>query len=144
MLKFFGIFTEKHQLWSLILIKFHVWSPEDCCKTYLTSMMELFLLRLNHILKTYLIGCIFYTIHFFAKKNYNCENFWRKSLLLRIEKIFLSKFEIMQWNAVISKEGFLNYHRLNVSKPLHCFLLSLFQILWSKQIFKDNGGLLIS
>ena len=37
-----------------------------------TSMMELFSLRLSHILKTYLsklpLGSIFYTIHYFVKK----------------------------------------------------------------------------
>ena len=31
-----------------------------------------------------------------------------ESLLLTIEQFFFSKFEIMQWNDIISKEGFLN------------------------------------
>ena len=34
------------------------------------------------------LGCIFYTTLSFAKKPYKCENFWRKSLLLRIEQFF--------------------------------------------------------
>ena len=75
-----------------------------------TSMMELFSLPLNqNVLNSIklLLGCIFYITHFFAKK-LTTENFWRKSILLRIEQIFLSKFEITQWNAVMSKEGFLN------------------------------------
>ena len=67
-----------------------------------TSTMELFSLRLNHILKTYsirsncLLGSIFYTTR---EKTYNCENFGRKSLLLTIELLFF--FEIrnyaMEW-----------------------------------------------
>ena len=76
-----------------------------------TSMMELFSLQLNHILKSKLnsiklpLGCIVfcYTTQSFVKKTYNCENFWRKSLLLTIEQFFFSKFKIMQWNTVINK-----------------------------------------
>ena len=59
--------------------------------------MELFSLWLNNTLKTYsvrsncLLGSIFYTTH---EKIYNCENFWRKSLLLTIERSF---FEIRNY-----------------------------------------------
>ena len=76
-----------------------------------TSMMELFSLWLNHILKTYsigsncLLGSIFYTTR---EKTYNCENFRSKSLLLTIERFFFLKFEITQWSSVINKAGFLN------------------------------------
>ena len=42
------------------------------------------------------LGCIFYTTLSFAKKPF-----------VKNRAIF-SKFEITQWNAVISKEGFLN------------------------------------
>ena len=59
--------------------------------------MELFLLRLSHILKTYLIelplGSIFYTTHPFLKK-LTTENVWRKSLLLTMEQFY---FEIQNY-----------------------------------------------
>ena len=74
--------------------------------------MELFSLRLNHILKTYLIGLIplgsnFCKTHPFMKKLATVKTSG-ESLLLTIEQFFFSKFEIMQWNDIISKEGFLN------------------------------------
>ena len=66
-----------------------------------TSTMELFSLRLNHVLKTYsirsnrLLGSIFYTTH---EKTYNYENFGRKSLLLTIEHLFLEiRNYAMEW-----------------------------------------------
>ena len=67
-----------------------------------TSTMELFSLRLSHILKTYLIrsNCllrsIFYKTHSFVEKTFNSENFGRKSFLLTIKHFFFSKFEITQ------------------------------------------------
>ena len=67
-----------------------------------TSTMELFSLRLNHILKTYsvrsncLLGSIFYTTR---EKTYNCENFGRKSLLLTIEHFFFKiQNYAMEWH----------------------------------------------
>ena len=65
-----------------------------------TSTMEPFLLWLSYILKTYLIdeiaflGSIFYTTHSFIKKNYNCENFKRKSILQTMEQF---SFEIRNY-----------------------------------------------
>ena len=76
-------------------------------------MMELFSLRLSHILKMFSrIAFRFLFLHNspFREKTYNSENIRRKSLLLTVEHFFSSKFEIMQWNGItiISKEGFLN------------------------------------
>ena len=92
-----------------------------------TSTIELFSLRLNHILKAYsilsncLLGYIFYTNR---EKTYNCENFGRKSLLLTIEHFFFLKFKIAKWSGVINKEGFLNQHLL--SAKLAAFFPFLF------------------
>ena len=101
------------------------------------STMELFSLRLNYILKAYLTrsNCLqipFFTQHTLREKTYNCENF----CLVNNRTISFSKFEIMQWNDVINKKGFLNQHLLKLLKLLHCFLFSLFQILLSKQLQK--------
>ena len=57
-----------------------------------TSMMELFSLRLSHVLKTVNsielpLGSVFSATHPFVKK-LNSENFWRKSLLLTMERFF--------------------------------------------------------
>ena len=105
-----------------------------------TSAMELFSLPLNHILKTYLIrsNCLqvpfFYITRFFLKKLTTVKTLG-ESPLLTIEQLF-SKFEITQWKGVINKEGFLIQPMLKVLKLLHCFLFSLFQILWSKHLQK--------
>ena len=73
-----------------------------------TSAMQLFLLGLSHILKTYLIRSNSLQVPFYTQltlllKNLNCENFGRKSLMLTIEQFF-SKFEITEWNGVITKK----------------------------------------
>ena len=74
-----------------------------------TSTMELFSLRLNHILKTYsvrsncLLGSIFYTTR---EKTYNCENFGRKSLLLTIEQFFLRNSKLRNGVASSIKKDF--------------------------------------
>ena len=82
-----------------------------------TSSMELFLLWLSHILKTYLI-----------RSN------------------FFSKFEITQWNNVTTKNElrFFKLASLKVLKLLESvffFFFSLFQTLWSKHCCKNNGVL---
>ena len=43
----------------------------------------------------------------FHEKPYNAEIFGKKSLSLTVEHFF-PIFEIMQWNGIINKEGFLN------------------------------------
>ena len=58
-----------------------------------TSMMELFSLRLSHILKVVNsiklpLGSIFLHNSPFHEKTYNSENFGRKSLLLTMEHFF--------------------------------------------------------
>ena len=58
-----------------------------------TSMMELFSLRLSHILKVVNsiklpLGSIFLHNSPFQEKTYNSENFGRKSLLLTMEHFF--------------------------------------------------------
>ena len=73
-------------------------------------------LHLNHMLKMYLI----------REKTYNCENSRRKSVLLTMEQFDFSKFEILQWNGIINKEGFLNQHLLQVLKLLVFVLFSFF------------------
>ena len=77
-----------------------------------TSTMELFPLWLNHILKTYLIRLnflhsIFYTTHSFVKKLTTVKISGEK-VFFNNRTIFFLKFEIMQWNGVIDKQGFLN------------------------------------
>ena len=74
------------------------------------STMELFLLRLSHNLKTYLIRSNWLSVPYFlhnspfSEKTYNCENLARKSLLLTMEQnFFFSKSEITRWNGVITK-----------------------------------------
>ena len=73
-------------------------------------------LRLNHMLKMYLI----------REKTYNCENSGRKSVLLTMEQFDFSIFEILQSNGIINKEGFLNQHLLQVLKLLVFVLFSFF------------------
>ena len=69
-----------------------------------TSTMELFSLRLNHILKSTLYDQIAFRFHFlhnvpFWQKACNCENFGRKSCLLTIEQFFFFKIRnyAMEW-----------------------------------------------
>ena len=74
--------------------------------------MELFPLWLNHILKTYLVRfnflhSIFYTTHSFVKKLTTVKISGEK-VFFNNRTIFFLKFEIMQWNGVIDKQGFLN------------------------------------
>ena len=47
-------------------------------------------------------------MYLIREKTYNCENSRRKSVLLTMEQFDFSKFEILQWNGIINKEGFLN------------------------------------
>ena len=62
-----------------------------------TSAMELFFISVKPYFKNILnsielpLGCIFYATQSFVKKAYNCEKFWRKSLLL-IEHCFFCFF----------------------------------------------------
>ena len=82
------------------------------------STMELFLLRLSHILKTYLIRSNWLSVPYFlhnspfSEKTYNCENFARKSLLLTMEQNFffrnLKLRDGMASSPKMNKEGFLN------------------------------------
>ena len=72
------------------------------------------------------VGSIFYTTQPFGKKLVTVET-WVKKSFLTVEKIFSSKFKIMQWNGVINR-GFLNGHLLKVSKLLVFVLFSLFII----------------
>ena len=114
----------------------NVIGPQDCCKTYLlhallgvylslvkpckvmfteaylepsqTSMMELFLLWLSHILKMYLIqsNCLqdpFFTNHPFLEKLPTVKSLGEKSFVNN-GTIFFSKFEITQWNGIITKK----------------------------------------
>ena len=53
------------------------------------------------------LGSVFCTTYPFVKK-LATEKFVRKSLLLAIEQFLFLKFEIMQWNGIINKEGFFN------------------------------------
>ena len=105
-----------------------------------TSTMELFSLRLKHIRLNHIqFDRIAFQVPFFTQlvKKRTTENLGRKSLLLTKEQFFFFlKFKIARWSGVISKEGFLNQHLLKVLKLLHCFLFSLFQILWSKHLQK--------
>ena len=66
-----------------------------------TSTIKLFSLRLNHILKMYILnsiklplGSIFFQITPFREKAYNCENFERKGLLLTIEQFFFQNLKL--------------------------------------------------
>ena len=82
------------------------------------STMELFLLRLSHILKTYLIRSNWLSVPYFlhnspfSEKTYNCENFERKSLLLTMEQIFFFQNPKLRDGMALSqkmnKERFLN------------------------------------
>ena len=72
-----------------------------------TSAMELFSLRLSHILKC-TFRFQFWHNSTFPEKAYNCENLRKKKSFVNNRTIFFSKFEIMQWNGAINKEGFLN------------------------------------
>ena len=74
-----------------------------------TSTMELFSLWLNHILKTLNsinlpFGSIFSITHPFMKKLTTVKTLREKVLFCN--RTIFSKFEIMQWNGVIIKEGF--------------------------------------
>ena len=73
-----------------------------------TSMMELFLLWLSHILKMYLIqsNCLqdpFFTNHPFLEKLPTVKSLGEKSFVNN-GTIFFSKFEITQWNGIITKK----------------------------------------
>ena len=107
--------------------------------------MDLSSLRLNHILKAYLIwlNCLqvlfflffYFSISIFCEKAWNCENFGRKSA--------------MEWNWIITKEGFLNQHLLKVRsscKKVFCKkgVLRNFAKFTGKHLFKSlsfNTGL---
>ena len=73
-----------------------------------TYMMELFSLQLNHILKTKLnsiklpLGCILLHNSVFREKNLQLWKLLEKKPFANNKTIFFSKFETMQWNAVIN------------------------------------------
>ena len=74
-----------------------------------TSAMELFFTLVKPYINNILnlielpLNCIFYTTHSFVKKVTTVKTLEKK---LTIEQIFFSKFEILQWNAIINKENF--------------------------------------
>ena len=73
-----------------------------------TSTVEVFFTSVKPYFKNVLnsielpLGSIFYTTHPFVKKP-TTENFGRRSLVNN-GTIFFSKFEITQWNGVITKK----------------------------------------
>ena len=73
-----------------------------------TSTMELFSLRLNHILKMYSIrlNCFLGSIFTQLVKKLTTENFGRKSLLLTIENIFFRNSKLCNGFASPVKKDF--------------------------------------
>ena len=101
------------------------------------STMELFLLRLSHILTMYLICSNCLQVPFFTQLTLSRKKLATLQLLKYQEKksfvnngtIFFLKFKIMQQNNVITKNKvFLNQHLLKVLNLLVFVLLSFFII----------------
>ena len=83
-----------------------------------TSTMELFSLRLSHILKTYLIdrialSSIFHTTQSLVKKR-TTENFGRKSLLLTMEHFFFRNSRLR--NGMASSVNRSSHGRCSIRK----------------------------
>ena len=81
---------------------------ESSIELFFTSVKAYFKNVLNSIELS--LGSIFCLTHPFMKKLTTVKNSGEKSLLNNRAIFF--KLEIMQWNGIINKEGFLNLHLL--------------------------------
>ena len=129
---------------------------QDCCKAYLLHTLLRFYFSLGKTLKKFIQRGIFRTkLSIYSGAFFTLVKSYFKNVLNSIElpfgSIFYTTHPFRKKLATVKTSGkkvltmelffFKICRKCQNHLCLYCFLFSLFQILWSKHFFKNNGAL---